>query len=169
MSASNNEVTMRKRTIAPATLTLAAVFAVLQAFASPQATSTDAQRFWGQWRGPEATGVSKSAEPPLEWSETKNIRWKIEIPGRGSASPVIWGDRIFVLSAIPIGVEVGASHAPRGGAKPLIPHRFIVLAIDRRDGRTIWQRTAREEAPHEGSHQDNGTWASSSAVTDGQH
>ena len=45
-----------------------------------------------------------SAKPPTEWSETKNIRWKVEIPGRGSSSPVIWGDRVFVLSAVPIGV-----------------------------------------------------------------
>ena len=46
-----------------------------------------AERFWPQWRGPYATGVSKYADPPTEWSETKNIRWKVEIPGRGSASP----------------------------------------------------------------------------------
>src|SRR6186997_1801336 len=62
------------------------------------------ERFWPQWRGPFATGVSRSATPPAEWSETKNIRWKVEIPGRGSSSPVIWGDRMFVLSAAPIGL-----------------------------------------------------------------
>ena len=49
-----------------------------------------AERFWPQWRGPHATGVSKFANPPAEWSETKNIRWKVELPGRGSSSPVIW-------------------------------------------------------------------------------
>jgi len=48
--------------------------------------ATAAERFWPQWRGPYATGVSKYADPPLEWSETKNVRWKVEIPGRGSAS-----------------------------------------------------------------------------------
>jgi len=53
-----------------------------------------AEEFWPQWRGPQMTGVSASATPPTEWSESKNVRWKIEIPGRGSASPVIWGDRV---------------------------------------------------------------------------
>jgi len=127
-----------------------------------------AERFWPQWRGPYATGVSKFADPPTEWSETKNVRWKTEIPGRGSASPVVWGDRLFVLTAVPLGVSGNAAHAPRGGIQPRPVHRFIVLAIDRRNGRVIWERTAREERPHEGSQPENGTWASSSAVTDGE-
>lgn len=55
---------------------------------------------WHQWRGPEATGVAPHGNPPTEWSETKNIKWKVEIPGRGSSSPIIWGDRIFILTAI---------------------------------------------------------------------
>src|SRR5205814_2812894 len=123
------------------------------------------ERFWPQWRGPYATGVSKTANPPAEWSESKNIRWKVEIPGRGSASPVVWGDRLFVLSAVPIGLDGPAAHAPRGGARPRDRYRFVVLAIDRRTGRTIWERTAREGQPHEATHQDNGTYASSSAIT----
>ena len=130
--------------------------------------ATAAERFWPQWRGPYATGVSKHADPPLEWSETKNVRWKVEIPGRGSASPIVWGDRIFVLSAVPIGVAGAATHAPRGGLEPRERHRFVVLAIDRHTGKTIWERVAREHQPHEPNHQDNGTWASSSAITDGQ-
>src|SRR5204863_5807590 len=77
-----------------------------------------AERFWAQWRGPYATGVSKFADPPTEWSETKNVRWKVEIPGRGSASPVIWGDRVFLLSAVPIGLDGTAAHSPRGGVNP---------------------------------------------------
>ena len=128
-----------------------------------------AERYWPQWRGPYATGVSMKASPPTEWSETKNIRWKTEIPGRGSASPVVWGDRLFVLTAVPVGVSGEASHGPRGGLKARDVHRFMVLAIDRRSGRTLWERTAKEEQPHEASHQDNGTWASSSAITDGTH
>ena len=128
-----------------------------------------AERYWPQWRGPYATGVSMKASPPIEWSETKNVRWKTEIPGRGSASPVVWGDRLFVLTAVPVGVSGEASHAPRGGLKARDVHRFMVLAIDRRNGRTLWERTAKEEQPHEPSHQDNGTWASSSAITDGTH
>jgi outer membrane protein assembly factor BamB len=133
------------------------------------AQSSQATRYWPQWRGPHANGVSLTANPPLEWSETKNIRWKTEVPGRGSASPVVWGDRLFVLTAVPVGVPGEASHAPRGGLKARDVHRFMVLAIDRRNGRTLWERTAKEEQPHEPSHQDNGTWASSSAITDGAH
>jgi len=127
-----------------------------------------AEKYWPQWRGPYATGVSKTADPPIEWSETKNVRWKVEIPGRGSASPVVWGDRIFVLSAVPSGADAAAAHQPRGGVRPAVPHRYVVVALDRKTGKVIWQRTARESTPHEGSHPDNGTYASSSAITDGQ-
>jgi outer membrane protein assembly factor BamB len=127
-----------------------------------------AERFWPQWRGPYANGVSKYADPPLEWSETKNVRWKVEIPGRGSASPVAWGDRIFLLTAVPSALTGARSHAPQGGVQPRPRHRFIVLAIDRRTGQTVWERTASEAGPHEATHQDNGTYASSSAITDGR-
>lgn len=118
---------------------------------------------WPQWRGPASTGVAPAAKPPLEWSESKNVRWKVEIPGRGSASPIVWGDRVFLLTATPVGAELGASHVvPRGNI------RFAVIAIDRRTGKTIWERTAREAEPHEGTRDQFGTWASSSAVTDGE-
>ena len=50
----------------------------------------EANRFWPQWRGPLATGVAPHARPPVEWSETKNVRWKVEVPGRGSSSPIVW-------------------------------------------------------------------------------
>lgn len=132
------------------------------------AQTTSAERYWPQWRGPFANGISRTANPPLEWSETKNIRWKVEIPGRGSASPVIWGDRVFVLTAIPKDTCLPDSHAAKGGVSPRPVHRFVVMALDRKDGRVVWERTAREEAPHEAAHQDNGTWASASAVTDGE-
>jgi hypothetical protein len=65
------------------------------------AQNPGADRFWAQWRGPDGTGVSQHADPPVEWSETKNIRWKVEVPGRGNASPVVWNDRIFLLTAVP--------------------------------------------------------------------
>ena len=124
---------------------------------------------WGQWRGPLATGVGPKADPPVEWSETKNVRWKVEVPGRGSGTPVVWGDRVFLLTAIPSGSSGPAAHEPRGGRMPREPHQFKLLAYDRKTGALAWERTAREEAPHEASHQDNGTWASSSAITDGEH
>jgi outer membrane protein assembly factor BamB len=137
------------------------------AMITPSADTTS-EKYWPQWRGPHATGVSKTADPPVEWSETKNIRWKAEIPGRGSASPVIWGDKVFLLSAVPAGVELAASHQARGGVRPALPHKFVVMAIDRKTGKVAWERTAREATPHEGSHNQFGTYASSSAITDGE-
>jgi outer membrane protein assembly factor BamB len=151
-------------------LLLTALLAVLANHWSTHAQSKPpAPSNWGQWRGPLATGVSPDGDPPVEWSEKKNIRWKVEVPGRGSGSPVVWGDRLYLLTAVPKGATGAAAHAPRGGVTPLVPHEFKVLAYDRRTGALAWERTAREEPPHEASHQDNGTWASSSAITDGEH
>jgi outer membrane protein assembly factor BamB len=157
----------------PGRLPLALVILAASTISAPHAQQGAAgaitpERFWPQWRGPYATGVSRTANPPLEWSETKNIRWKVELPGRGSASPVVWNDRLFVLSAVPIGVEGAAAHEPRGGLRPRDRYRYVVLAIDRKTGKTVWERSVREELPHEMTHQDNGTYASSSAITDGQ-
>jgi outer membrane protein assembly factor BamB len=131
-----------------------------------QSPSQTAERFWPQWRGPHATGVSKTAMPPVQWSDTKNVRWKVEIPGRGSSSPIVWGDRVYVLSAVPAEIPIAESHTPRGASPS--KHRFVVLAIDRATGRVVWERTARDEAPHEKAHPQNGSWASASAMTNGE-
>jgi outer membrane protein assembly factor BamB len=82
---------------------------------------------------------------------------------------VIWGDRLFLLTAVPVGIGGPEAHRPRGGLRARGVHRFVVMALDRRDGRVIWERVAREQEPHEASHTDNGTWASGSAVTDGRN
>ena len=63
-------------------------------------THPEFNRYWPQWRGPEGTGVAPYGDPPLEWSEDKNVRWKIEIPGEGHASPIVWDDRIYIVTAI---------------------------------------------------------------------
>jgi outer membrane protein assembly factor BamB len=145
--------------------TLLAAILVASVRAAPEG---EADRYWPQWRGPYATGVSRSATPPLEWSETKNVRWKVELPGRGSGTPVVWGDRLFILTAVPVGAGGAGGHAPLGGGQ-LVPHKFTVLAMDRKTGKIIWERVAKQEAPHEASHPQNGTWASSSAIADGEH
>jgi outer membrane protein assembly factor BamB len=132
------------------------------------ARDTNADRFWPQWRGPLANGASPTAKPPVEWSETKNVKWKVEVPGRGAATPVIWGDRLYLLTAVPNGLSSEEAHAARGGISPRHVYRFVTLALDRRDGRIIWERVATEERPHESTHPINGTWASSSAATDGE-
>ena len=135
--------------------------------ALPQGQEAPATQFWPQWRGPLNTGVSPTANPPLEWSETQNIRWKMEIPGRGFASPVVWDDRIFVTTAVPVSLLGDEQHDPRGGETSRGVHQFLVVAIDRETGQTIWERIANEQVPHEAGHPSNSSWASSSPVTDG--
>ena len=137
--------------------TIPAALAIASLTLVNAAADTTSDKYWPQWRGPYATGVSKTADPPVEWSETKNIRWKIEIPGRGSGTPVVWEDKVFVLSAVPVGIEGAAAHAPLGGSPARVPHKFVIMALDRKTGKVIWERTAREHTPHEGSHNQWGT------------
>ena len=117
-------------------------------------------------RGPQRAVSSRRNRRRVERVDERSL--EVEIPGRGSASPVVWGDRVYVLTAIPAGAAVGDSHAPRGGLPGRGMHRFVVMAINRKDGKVAWQQTAREAEPHEAAHNDNGTWASSSALTDGE-
>ncbi len=65
------------------------------------AVPTLAQAQWPQWRGPLGTGVAPGADPPTTWSETKNIRFKVEVPGHGQGTPIVFQDRIFLTTAIP--------------------------------------------------------------------
>ncbi len=80
-------------------LLLSTVVAAVAWVADPVAE--EAEKNWPQWRGPHMTGVAPHGNPPTEWSETRNVRWKVEIPGKGSSSPIIWGDRIFISTAVP--------------------------------------------------------------------
>jgi hypothetical protein len=135
----------------------------------------ESDRFWPQWRGPLTTGVAPHARPPVEWSETKNVRWKVEVPGRGASSPIVWKDLVIVTTAVPIEKALprpSATPAPAGFAHPAVSppetaQAFEVHAYQRADGKLRWRRTVREEFPHEGTHKD-GTFASGSPVTDGE-
>jgi outer membrane protein assembly factor BamB len=131
---------------------------------------------WPQWRGPFFNGMARG-DAPSEWSDTKNIKWKTEIPGRGFSTPAIWGDRIFLTTAIPTGkVAAPAATSPattgeqrRGNAGPPLEHRFEVFSLDRKTGKILWQKTAKVATPHEGYHRAYGSFASSSPVTDGRY
>jgi outer membrane protein assembly factor BamB len=123
-----------------------------------------AERFWPQWRGPLSTGAAPQADPPVRWSESENVKWKTAIPGEGDATPVIWSDRLFILSAVATGKKTETPTAP--GAPDEI-YQFVVLCLDRDTGKVLWQKVARQEAPHEGR-QENNTFASGSPVTDGK-
>jgi outer membrane protein assembly factor BamB len=129
---------------------------------------------WHHWRGPNEDGTAPNADPPVEWSATKNVAWNVSIPGSGSATPVVWGDRIFILTAVdtrkPGKVTDEKKDAGQPGftvGAPSTVHRFEVLCLDRTNGKTLWSRTAVEEVPHEGRHTTN-TYASGSPVTDGK-
>jgi len=62
--------------------------------------------YWPQWRGPLANGVSATAQPPVKWSETENVKWKIKLPGKGSSTPIIWDNLVFIHTAIPTGKKL---------------------------------------------------------------
>ena len=144
------------------------MFAILFGLGS----SVFAQQDWPQWRGPFGTGVAPNADPPLEWSESKNIRWKVALPGKGHSTPVIWGQRIFLTTAIPYGEALPPRKSTAPGTHDGVPvthqHEFAVLAIDRRNGKILWQKTVHKKLPHEGGHY-TGSLASNSVVTDGEH
>jgi outer membrane protein assembly factor BamB len=131
----------------------------------------DAQHNWPHWRGPLATGVAPFADPPVEWDDKKNIRWKTAIPGRGHSTPIVWGDRIFLTTAIPQGESVRPRLPERPGAHDNLMltnhHEFVVLAVSRRDGSLLWQRSVHKELPHEAGHV-TGSLASASPTTDGE-
>lgn len=128
---------------------------------------------WPHWRGPAHTGVA-TGNVPLTWSDASNLKWKIEVPGRGHSTPVAWGDRLFLTTAIPTGKTAPDSGSAQGGRRAGggsgagEEHRFEVVAIDRATGKTVWQRTATTAIPHEGYHQRYGSFASNLPATDGQ-
>ena len=154
----------------PNSLLVAFGFTVATAGALGQAVNPLAQ--WGQWRGPLATGAAPKADPPVEWSETKNIRWKTKLPGLGHSSPVVWGSLVFVTTAEMTGAKKPFTGVTPDGAhnnmNPLFDHQFAVMAIDRQTGAVVWRRTVATRQPHESTHE-SATWASNSPVTDGEH
>lgn len=155
--------------------------------------SSEAPANWPKWRGPLATGVAPLGKPPLNWDESTNIKWKVKIPGEGDASPIVWNDKIFVVTAVqtlrkgepepaPEDTAPDAKHDSTakkssgksglsirgyGITKPTNYYQFIVMCLDRQTGKTLWQDVAIEAVPHEGHHPD-GSFASASPSTDGR-
>lgn len=131
-----------------------------------------AQGYWPQWRGPLGTGeAAPAADPPTEWSETTNVRWKVALPGLGYGTPVIWGDRVFVTTAVPFGEHVEPVPDDAPGAHDNAPvtqqHEFAVLALHRQTGEILWQTSLHKQLPHAGAHV-SGSLASASPVVDGE-
>lgn len=139
------------------------------------ALHADWEANWHQWRGPLANGVSATAQPPLTWSERANVRWKTEIEGEGGSTPIIWEDKVFVLTAVDTGQADPDLPAPEdqperpfGITYPNTIHQYVVLCLDRATGKPIWRDVAAERVPVEGHHGDN-DFASSSPTTDGRY
>lgn len=82
------------------------------------AFAESAADYWPAWRGPDSTGVAPKGNPPLEWSETRNIKWKAEIIGQSTSSPVVWADKIFYLTAIKTDKKAAPSPNPLPGERP---------------------------------------------------
>ena len=123
---------------------------------------------WPRWRGPEGTGAAPEATPPLRWSDTHNVRWKTPIPGRGHSTPVVWGDRIFLTTAVATDEKVTDEIERKHQGIPADSvQEFVVMAVDRATGKEVWRRLARRAVPPTGIHTD-GTWASGSPATDGE-
>jgi len=161
-------------------------------FAFAAAVAFAAADDWASWRGPDNNGVARS-DAPLNWSDTENIKWKAAIPGRGNSSPIVWGDKIFLTTAIPTGTAAarpvqpvqgpppgilaqrrgaprgrGGARGGPGGGSPQTEHRFVVLCLDKNSGEVLWEQTAITATPHEGFHQEFGSFASGTPVTDGE-
>lgn len=170
---------MRKLTLALSPAVFVCAASILHAATPVKQRNVDT--FWPQFRGPVGTGVAPKADPPTTWSEEENVRWKMELPGSGHATPVIWDDRIYLLAAVATKTDepaeepeeeeqAGEGRRGRRMRTPAPKHafQFQVLCLDRKSGKTIWTTTVSEEIPHEGGHPD-ASQASNSPVTDGKH
>lgn len=130
---------------------------------------------WPSWRGPTANGVAPpSADPPIKWDDKTNIKWKVPVPGRGSATPVVWGDKLFFLTAIQTDREATPDEMPKVDPKyqtkttpPKHWYKFDVICLDRHTGQEKWRKTATEAVPHEGHHNTH-SYAAGSPATDGK-
>lgn len=138
---------------------------------SHQSIPSGADDNWHQWRGPTSNGAASAlAHPPVHWDSKVNMDWATDLVGIGSATPIVWEDQIFVLSAEETDLPSPTPVEKRADAKTEPPdrlHRFLVTSIDRHTGRIVWQKVAAEEVPHEGRHPTH-TYAAASPTTDGR-
>jgi outer membrane protein assembly factor BamB len=138
--------------------------------ALPQTTS--AKESWPSFRGPHASGVADGQDLPDHWNGKtgENIRWRTPIPGLAHSSPVVWGDRIFVTSAIssrPDATFKPGLYGDGDSSEDRSAHKWVLYAIDKRTGKVEWERVAFEGVPRERRHIKS-TYASASPATDGR-
>ena len=132
---------------------------------------------WPQWRGPDGSGISTEKNLPASWTPKTNIKWKAAIPGRGHSSPIVWGNRVFVTTAVEGDVVPGAKAAKHMlGDKEFVhpdsvgadrKHQFKVIALNRESGKVVWEVTAWEGTPYDNRHRKS-SYAASTPATDGK-
>src|SRR5918998_2637584 len=126
---------------------------------------------WPQFRGAQASGVADNQKTPVSWDATKsqNVVWKTPIPGLSHASPVVWGDKVFIITAV--GDDPNPTYVPKDRgislARDEVRHSWRVYALDRKTGKILWQQTAHEGVPRARRHI-KATQANSTPVTDGR-
>jgi len=131
-------------------LGVAVLAAALSTSAVPRAQQVDT---WPRFRGPQARGIAEKQGLPEAWDGVagKNVRWKVEVPGLAHSSPIVWGDRLFLTSAVSSDAKATFKPGLYGegtASEDKSEQRWIVLAIDRRTGKTIWERTAYQGTPN---------------------
>ncbi len=153
------------------------ILAVLFLSNLPADATRTADPNWPQWRGPASLGISAESNLPDEWAADKNIKWKAVVPGKGHSSPIVWGKRVFVTTAVegaPVPGAKAATHKIEGkewkhpdsvGADR--KHQFKVIAFDRDTGKVVWDRTAWEGTPYDDRHRKS-SYAASTPATDGK-
>lgn len=127
---------------------------------------------WPSFRGPRAAGVADGQRLPDTWSgeSGENILWRTPIPGLAHSSPIVWGDRVFVTSAVSSRPDASFRPGLYGdgdASEDRSPHRWMLYAIDKHGGRILWERVVHEGAPIDKRHVKS-TYASSTPVTDGR-
>jgi outer membrane protein assembly factor BamB len=134
------------------------------------ASNVSGEANWPQFRG-SSSGVIEEGILPSTWSVTENVAWAVEIPGRGWSSPIVWGGRIFVTSAVSEGdAEMPKKGLYLGGNRDNASdktHRWMVYCIDFNSGKILWEQVTHTGVPRHPLHIKN-TYASETPVTDGQ-
>lgn len=131
-----------------------------------------ANRAWPQFRGPQAGGVDDSEALPISWDvETgTNIRWQTPIPGLAHASPIVWGDRVYLTTAVKPGkseLKVGL-YGDIDSVNETEPQQWRLLALDRTTGKVVWNVLGNESVPRVKRHT-KATHCNSTPATDGKH
>jgi len=128
---------------------------------------------WPSFRGPAASGIADDQNLPITWDVTKgtNIKWKTPIRGLAHSSPVVWGDRVYVTTAISgrgDGSFRPGLYGDGDASDDRTPHKWNVYALDSRNGKVVWERTAYEGSPKEKRHI-KATYANSTPATNGEY